>query len=447
MLLAKVNRLISSWFNDSTFIRLIKNASWLSFGTILSGLMGFASIALTARGIGPADFGILVMIMTYAGIVDRLLNFQSWQFLIRNGADALEKNDIVRFQRQVKFSALLDSVSSSLSTIVAVSFAGIAGLFIGWSEHEINLAMAYSITIFFHLSGMPTGVLRLFNQFRAIAVQKIFMAAITLCSIIIAWLYNGNLQHFLLAFALSNIIGNLILLIMGWSQLKFQKILNIWSTPLSGLQSTEPGIWHFVFYSNIESSVKIIRDLDVFLIKIILSSEAVGLYSMARRFADALVMLVDPFYHAVYPEFSKLVASRDKLSLFRLLKKSSLSVGAVASLVWILFLFLGEWIANIVYGTNSDEVSILAALCMIGSVIWAFSQTLTPVLYNMGRAKVLFKIHLVSAILYIIILTPFTMVLGIYGSGIAYALFFITWCMLMFVATRHSMRSLQWEIQ
>lgn len=149
MLPVKAKRVIISWFDDHIYLRLLKNASWLSGASFIAALLGLVSITLTARALGPSEFGALVVIMTYAAIVDRLLNFQSWQFLIKNGAKSLEGNDHFRLRRQIKFSALLDAGSSTLSTAVAVAFASIAGLLIGWSDQEIGLAMLYSLTILF----------------------------------------------------------------------------------------------------------------------------------------------------------------------------------------------------------------------------------------------------------------------------------------------------------
>ena len=447
MLTVKAMRAFISWFNDHTFLRLLKNASWLSGGTVIAGLMGLASIALTARAIGPSDFGTLVIVMTYASIVDRLLNFQSWQFLIKNGANALEQKDKYRFRRQVKFSALLDSVSSALSTIVAISIAGIVGYLIDWSTYEINLAMAYSITIFFHLSGMPTGVLRLFDQFKTLATQKILLAAFNLLGVFIAWKFGGELPHFLLAFALSNIAGNLYLLIMGWHQLNHQNITGIWSTPLTGLGRSEPGMWRFVIYTNIESSVKIIRDLDIFLIKVILTAEAVGLYMMARKIAEALHMLVDSFFHAIYPEFSKLIAMRDMPKLHRLVKQSSFSVGIAATAIWGVFIIIGPWLVPFVFGASFAPVFTLATVCMLGSVFWAFSQPLSPILYNLGRAKDLFVIHAATAIMYIFVLAALTIEFDVIGASVAYAGFFFVWSALIAIVTRNRFNTHAWESQ
>lgn len=292
---------------------------------------------------------------------------------------------------------------------------------------------------------MPTGVLRLFDQFKTLAAQKILMAILNVLGVTVAWILNGDLSHFLLAFALSNIAGNIYLLAMGWRQLNRQGINGVWSIPLNGLRDSEPGIWHFVIYTNIESSVKIIRDLDVFLIKVILTSEAVGLYMMARRIAEALHMLVDSFFHAIYPEFSKLIALRNSSGLHRLVIQSSLSVGAAATFIWLCFLMIGPWLVPIIFGESFTPVFSLAAICMLGSVLWAFLQPASPILYNLGRARDAFVIHSITAVLYILALIPLTVEFDVIGSSVSYAGFFLAWSALTVFITQHRLKNHTWE--
>jgi O-antigen/teichoic acid export membrane protein len=441
-----INRL-SSLFDDKLFRRLLKNASWLSGATFVAGVLGFFSYAITARVLGPASFGIIVVVMTYVTVVDRLLNFQSWQVLIKNGANALKEDDTDRFRRLVKFAALLDLLSAILSTIIAMSLAGVVGAIIGWSEHEVGLAIIYSVTILFHLSGMPTAVLRLYDRFQILAKQKIIMASFNLVGVITVWLLNGNLQAFLLAFALSNIVGNAYLLLMGWLQLKYKSITNIWSSSLSGVRKSEPGIIQFVFYTNVESSVKIIRDFDIFLIKIISSPEAVGLYLMARKIAEAMHMFADSFFHAIYPEYTKLLAAREIIALKNLLKKSSITVGGASVSMWIVFIVLGPLVIPLLFGLAFTKIYLLSVICLIGSVVWAFSQPVAPILYALGHSRDVFMIHILTAITYILLVWWLVNSYDVLGASIAYALFFVLWGGTTSSVTLRRLSSFSWRLK
>ncbi len=81
------------WFKDEGFRLLFKNAGTLLSGNMIAWILGLITFAITARILGPTQFGIFVLITTYVTIVDKILNFQSWQALIKYGAEVLEKKN------------------------------------------------------------------------------------------------------------------------------------------------------------------------------------------------------------------------------------------------------------------------------------------------------------------------------------------------------------------
>ena len=155
----------SHWLKDDLLTRLFKNAAVLFGGNMLASLLGFASLALTARALGVERFGFLVLITTYVAIVDNLVNFQSWQAIIKYGADALEQIHEEDFKSLIKIGFLLDATTAVLATILAASGAWFVGQWRGWDEEIVIMAAMYSFTILFHISGTPTAILRLFDKF------------------------------------------------------------------------------------------------------------------------------------------------------------------------------------------------------------------------------------------------------------------------------------------
>ena len=81
------------WFKEDSFRLLFKNAGTLLSGNMIAWILGLITFAITARILGPTQFGIFVLITTYVTIVDKILNFQSWQALIKYGAEVLEKKN------------------------------------------------------------------------------------------------------------------------------------------------------------------------------------------------------------------------------------------------------------------------------------------------------------------------------------------------------------------
>src|SRR3546814_15283587 len=69
----------SQWRGDEPLRTRLVNIAHLMSGNLASGLISLAAIALTARALGPASYGILALAIAYVRVVERLVTFQSWQ--------------------------------------------------------------------------------------------------------------------------------------------------------------------------------------------------------------------------------------------------------------------------------------------------------------------------------------------------------------------------------
>ena len=72
---------------------------------------------------------MLVLIDAYVRIVDKLVNFQSWQFMIKYGSDALAAKNHSGFKALVKLGTIVDSVTAVIGCAISI---GLAGLIARW---------------------------------------------------------------------------------------------------------------------------------------------------------------------------------------------------------------------------------------------------------------------------------------------------------------------------
>lgn len=404
-------------------------------GNLAAGLIGLAGMALMARTLGPGEFGIFVLMTTYVSLIDRLLNFQSWQAVIKYGASYIGRNDIAGFAPIIKFTGLLDIGSAIAGTLVAVGGAYLLAGRLELSSTQVTWLQWYSIVIALHLGGLPTGILRLLDRFYILSFHQVFAAVASLVGISLVWALDGGLGGMILASAIGQCVGHLVLLGAGCWALNKQgiRLVDIYKARLSDSREKLKEIWEFVFYTNIESSVKILRELDVFIIKALLSVEAVGLYRVARKLAEIASIIINPFFYAVYPSLSRLYAAQDMAGFKRLVKQSSWLVGGCITFGWISFILIGVWFIQLTFGEAYTPAYPIAIICMAAMAVWGFAQPLAPALYSIGVYKVIFKIHLSTAIFYLAMLFPMTKWLGLFGSAWAFTIFYFAWSGLMFI--------------
>ena len=432
----------NTWMRDVLLQRLVKNATILFGGNLIVSFLGLVSLSLTARTLGAEGFGILVMITTYVLIVDRLVNFQSWQAIIKYGSDALEQKHSDDFKALIRFGFLLDAVTAILGAVSAALAAWFVGRWRGWNSQYVLMASLYSITILFHIAGTPIAILRLFDKFKSISVQNAVGAGIKVVGIAIAFWLEAGIWGFMAVWAVVDIAGKIILIALSLREMKRQGLGGFWRGGAGrGIASRFKGVWGFVWTTNINSSIRMAsREADVMIIGAALGPAMVGLFKIAKQFSGIVLQLIDPLYQAVFPELAKLYARREIRLFIRFGVRSSILAGIFAVGVWVVFLFFGEWIIEMTAGSAFQEANRVLLWYMAAIVIGAAGFPLQPAMLSMGRPYITFWVHIGSTLIYFGALFLLLGRFGIVGAGMAYVAYYFVWVFVMLVIEANLLR-------
>ena len=278
---------------------------------------GLASIALTARTLGPELLGILALIEAYARLVDRIVRPEPWQAIIRYGAGMLQERRVDDFRRLLKFGALIDIGGAVAATGIAVAGVLLAGHLFGWTDETAEMAAIYSLALLVHLGATPTAVLRLFDRFAVFAWVEIAQAAVRLALVVVAWWYQSGLWTFIVIAIAAVVVRQVTLMALAWQELDRHGHAGFFRARARGIGDRCAGIWGFVW--SLKGSVLLRRgtgELDVLIIGALLDASAVGLYQVAKRLGDAGLKLGTAVRQAVFPEVSRLW-HRGELQRFR----------------------------------------------------------------------------------------------------------------------------------
>ena len=435
MKITKTIRLLENprqWLQDDFLRRLFKNAAVLFSGNMVSSLLGLISLSLTARALGVENFGVLVLITTYVLIVDNLINFQSWQTIIKYGADALEETRDQDFKSLVKFGFMLDGATAVLGTIIGASAAWFVGNWWGWDEQHVLMAAIYSIVILFHIQGTPTGLLRLFDRFNKVAYQSVIASSIKLIGVSIAFFAGAGLWAFLLVWAVVDILGKLILVYFACQELEQHKFHGILKSKIGGVSQKFSGLWGFALTTNINSSIRMAsKQLDIMIIAAMLSPAAVGLYTIAKQFSLVIQKTIDPLYQSIFPEMARLYAKGEVKDFVRFGFRSSLLAGLFALGVWFFFYFFGKMAIGLIVGDDYLGAASVMLWYMMAIVVAAVSFPLQPAMLSMGRPQTTLWVHLVATVIYFTALFALLPYIGLTGAGVSYLIYYIAWSLLM----------------
>lgn len=435
---------ISKWCQDDAFRRLFLNSGKLSSARTISAIIGLVVAALTARALGPEKYGGFALVIAYVSTFSTLVTFNTWQAIIKFGAEAQQANDRAGLQQLIKFGFALDIGSGVIGAILAVALSGLVISVFGWAESIQELMIVYSLLTLFSLGGTPTGVLRLFDRFDLLSYSAVIAALIKLVGVSWCLWSNQDLLGFVVVFLFTGIIGQLYLVAAALWVIKLNGLFSFPIASLRGFRHKYPGIVDYVWTTNLYSSVRMLsRQVDELLVAALTTPSALGLYKIAKQFSQVLAMVADPLYQSVYPELSRLWAAKNIMKFRSLIKRSTLTASSIAITGWLFFVVFGQQITLLTFGPAYHDSYWLAVWYILAMVIAIVTFSFQPTMLAIGLPKESFKIQVIATIIYLLLLIPLVRWwFGIVGAAIGYIIYYIIWALLMFYSIRrHTSRT------
>ena len=401
-------------------------------GNVITAGIDLVSLAVTARALGPELFGVLVLVQTYARFVDQFVNFQSWQAIIKYGADTLIAKCPGDFRSLVKLGTSLDVIGSLLGTTVAISSVYWASGWFEWDDSIVLMAAIYSLTILFSLSATPTAVLRLFDRFKVLAWQRVISATIRMAALLVAWIAGAGIWEFFIVWMVAQILDFLFLLALGWRELRKQGYGDALFASLDRIRSKFPGFWKFVITTNLTGSIKLgVREVDVLIIGAVLGSTATGIYKVAKQFASIPMRFGDPIEQVVYPEMARLWAEGKVVPFRQMLIRVGALCGLGGIAIWLGFLLLGQWVLRVTVGPEYISAYKILLVYMLGINIYLFGIAFRAAILSMGHPERSLQIHILSTLIYLGVLALLLGPIELMGAAIAQIAFKSVWFVTM----------------
>lgn len=403
--------------------RVLTNASVLLAGKSVTAILSLGYMALAARALGIEQFGILILIHAYAQTVGDICKFQSWQAIIHYGTAPLRERRIADFRRLLRFSLLLDLLSAVAGALIGVAGAAFLGPWLGWSAEAMPAAVLYATSIAFLVAATPTGVLRLVDRFDLMAAHGNVGALVRLLGAGAAFVLGGDLTVFLAVWYGASVLTCCALFGSAWWQLRRRGCLDPMEPPaepaLKGLTAGFPGLWKFVWATNLNSTLNIgFRQLTVLVIGAMLGPREAALFRVARQISDAIAKPTRLLVPALYPELAQLWSSRRLVDLRRLVLQIGAIAGGAAVLLVSLVLLAAAPALRVIMGPDFVQGADIMVWLVTAAAVGVAGLPFEPLLISVGEASAALLIRAATMILYLPALLLLVDRYGVEGAGI-----------------------------
>lgn len=428
---------LNEWFGDRSLKRLARNASFLFGAEGLVTLVSLVQFPLITRWLGPENYGLLGVVLSWVALVGQILSIPTWEVVIKYLSEFMVNHDEPRALAIVKLSFMISLTMGLLTFLVVMLSADWAARVILKTPGGADLIRLEALHDLMMITmGVWMAVLRVFDRFRFISIYNVVSAIAQFVLSVLALSLGLGVAGIILAAALTNFLQTIVLIIVAWRDLR-RRFHGWWFLAnLKNLDNQWPGIRAVLFSANINTFRKMaLINADMVVLSWFTSPAHAGVYRLAKQLASSVDRFINPVSYSLFPEVTKLFAAEGPARVRAML--SRVTRGMVIGLV-VLFAgaySLSNWLVPLVFGPNyipAIPLFHILLLANIGTVmLWAPS-----LLISAGRANQLTVINTISSFVMLTLLLILVRLWGNVGAAVALVSFHLTWLALMYPATR-----------
>jgi O-antigen/teichoic acid export membrane protein len=410
-------------FKNETIRRIVENAGYLVSAQGVTILIGLVQPVLVLSMIGPAEWGLITNIRTFANNANRITSFRINEMVVSYFRSYEEQGQREKAIAVYKLAGFLEILGATLAFIVIALLASWGSEFFGNAPETQQLWVLFGTVVLLNfLLDSSKGLLQALNLFSVNALINASTSVVTFLLVVLVYISgDGSLINIMLALYLGKAFNALTFTVTGL-KVAFQRWGgDWWRMPMGVLREDLRGILNFSFNTNLTSTISMItRDSEPLWVSSILGLEAAGYYAFAHSIVKQFQAPILYIANTSYPELSREIARKRWAETKDLLRRIS-RLGIIYALPIIGGLLLvGKPIFSLLWPTMMPSYPLVLILIFGFSFEYVLIWNRVTLL-ALKRASFPTMINLVGLILKIAVI--FLLVDQLGEAALAWALF------------------------
>lgn len=364
--------MILSKIKSKTMQDLLKVLS----GNIVAQGIGFLTIIIISRDLGPEQYGIFSLLLAIFMIAIQVSDFGVSTSYVKYVSENLSK------AKEIFITTLLSKIVLSLViTIILFLFSRFISDFFFATYNYASLIEIVSLSILFHATlNVIVGHFQAKQNFKVFAWLNIAHSFLKLLSVVIislAFTSKLHLEYFMLGYSYSVSFIVMIILFKNFSFIKELKLFDFYHFA----HIYKLGFW--IFLSSL--ATMIIMRLDIMMLQKMSTPSEVGYYSVAMNLAMILPLITGSLTATLLPKMDQFLKNN---SIEEYVNKVLLKAKYVVGILLVLEI-LAPFIITVLFG-NAYQHSISVFQILI--VAFTFGVIINPiaiVMYSIDKAIML----------------------------------------------------------
>lgn len=384
--------------------RALTNTGWLMGARGINAVLSLGYLAMATRALGLTGFGQFVLVVTFAQVVVGLVNFQTWQAVVRWGQEEERRADATGF------ALALDALSILIGALVAALVLFLAGHWLPLPPELRLTAFAFTMVMLLCIRSTPTGILRLHDRYARAATADSVMSVVRIAGAGVAILVSPTIPAFLLVWGLSEIAT------AGayWFFAARTQPIYWRHASLTRIPATHEKAWNFVIGTSMSGSLTVAsRQFLVLLVGVLGGTALAGIYRVAAQLGEGLLRLAQAVLRGTYPELVRDPDAAQRIA--GRIARIAIYTGAGAVL---LALVAGRWLIGAIAGYEFQAAYWPMIILSAAAALELAGATLEALLVARGRAVTNFLLRAIPTALALAALAWLVDLYGATGAAI-----------------------------
>jgi O-antigen/teichoic acid export membrane protein len=314
-----------TWRQDRLLQLVTRNSGYLFSSNGISSVITATQGFLAALLLGPADFAVLGMVITYASSVNRLLSFRMGELVIKYSGQYLALGRKDQAAAVIKTAGISEAITSVFAYLLLVLSSQLASVYIIKDPPTQSWINFYALALLVNLmTETSTAVLQVGGHYRSQALLNLCQSVLTGGWILIVFLTHGGLYQVLIGYLAGKAVFGLGVMAMAFYWMKPLLGEGWWRISL-GLLTKRREMLKFAVSTNLSGTINmIIRDSEILWVGFFTTKLQAGYYKFALAVMNVVLMPVSAMLSSAAPEVNRLVATRAWGPLRRLLRRTSM---------------------------------------------------------------------------------------------------------------------------
>jgi O-antigen/teichoic acid export membrane protein len=399
--------------------RTLKNFGKVLRGRGIAAVCSVAATALMAHALPVEQFGLVVLLHTYIMVIKGFVNFRSFEAIVRYGIPLQEAGEEAQLKSLLRSTIVLDVSSSLFAVAIGVLAVPLVAGYLHWDATLSHWAIFYSLILLTTPINTSSGILRLYDRFDALGMLYTVTPLVRAALVAAAWLFDGSMLMFILAWGISFCVGNLWMIFRGLFELRGKLNSSLWSGfRWADMRAQGREFWKFIGVVYWQTSIDLLpKHLSTLLAGSLLGPAAAGLFRLAREAATVLNQPAVILREVIFPDLTR-AYNRDSATFAKDTFRTAFYAGCAGFVFVLVALLFGGPLLRLV-GEDYVPAKMLLTLLMVAGSFELASASLRAAAYAMGKAHSLLRIHVLGIFFYLVLFFVLTRSMGLTGPGLA----------------------------